>query len=93
MSQFQFEKEKNIYSPSTQAGCDTSLNFSADFNCFEFRVFLLLDRLQYQEYSLPNYLPIAGERIVGFKVLTLCEMQKRFLSEWKPSHHVHFLRQ
>ena len=44
-----------------------------EFNRFEFRVFLLLDRLSYQVYYLP------GERITGFmafpSVLERCEMQ------------------
>ena len=47
------------------------VNFLSEFNRFEFRVFLLLDRL-------PNYLSIAGRR-VGFipfpRVLALREMQ------------------
>ena len=62
-----------------------------EFNWFEFKVFLL-DQLLYRqmelfiliyikvkELSLPYYLLIAGERIVGFilflRILGLCEMQ------------------
>ena len=52
------------------------VNFYAEFNRFEFRVFLLLEA---EEPSLPYYLPIAGGRIIGFipfpRILVLCEMQ------------------
>ena len=51
----------------------------ANFNKFEFRVFLLSCYTMVKEPSLPYHLPIPGERIVGFfhfpKVLVLCEMQ------------------
>ena len=63
--------------PSARAGYDTRSIFEAEFNRFEFRVFLLLDSAE--EPSLPYYLPLAGGRIFGFipfpRVLVLCEMQ------------------
>ena len=55
--------------------------FKAEFNRFEFRVFLLLDWLPHQSWkpSLPYYLRIAGGRIIGFipfsRLLVLYEMQ------------------
>ena len=56
---------------------------------FEFRVFLLLDKLNItkaEEPSLPYYLPITGERIIGFipfpRVLVLCEMQSVSFRIW-----------
>ena len=56
------------------------VNFYAEFNRFEFRVFLLLvasPRLK--NLVCPTILPIAGGRIIGFipfpMVLVLCEMQ------------------
>ena len=42
-----------------------TIYFYAEFNRFEFIVFLRLDRLQYHgERALPDYLLIAGGRIV-----------------------------
>ena len=61
--------------PSARAGYDPrSIFFLAEFNRFQFRVFLL----KAEELSLPYYLPIVGGRIIGFipfpRVLVLCEM-------------------
>ena len=68
--------------PSARAGYDTrSIFFKAKFNRFEFRVaFYYTSCLTKAEKpSLPNYIPIAGGRIIGFipfpRVLVLCEMQ------------------
>ena len=36
-----------FFNPSARAGCDTGSIFKAEFYRFEFRVFLLLDRLPY----------------------------------------------
>ena len=59
---------------------------------FEFRVFLLLDWLPYQEPSLSYYLPIAGRRTTGFipfpGVLVLCEIQTASSRVW--TRIVHF---
>ena len=55
---------------------------------FEFRIFLLLDwyLTKAKEFNLPYYLPIAGERIIGFipfpRVLALCEMQSASSRIW-----------
>ena len=58
------------------------VNFYAEFNRFEFRVFpspRLLASPWQKKPNLPYYLPIPGGRIIGFipfpTVLVLCEMQ------------------
>ena len=66
-----------IYQPHRSGRIWHKVNFWAEFNRFEFRVFLRLTKAQ--EFSLSYYLPKAGERITGFilfpRVLVLCEMQ------------------
>ena len=72
--------------PSALAGYDTRSIFK--FNRFEFRVFLLLDKLPHQAdgCSLLYYLPIAWRRINGFilfrRVLVLREMQSVSARIW-----------
>ena len=57
-------------------------NFQAEYNWFEFRVFLLLDQLPYKgkELSLPYYLLIAKNSCQ--RVLVLCEMQIALYRIW-----------
>ena len=49
-------------SPSTTNRMQHYVNFHMEYNWFEFKVFLLLDKLPWD--CLPYYLPIAGGRIV-----------------------------
>ena len=86
---FHADAEKNVYvlpvsiftDPSARAGYDTRSIFKRSLIGFEFRVFLLLDKLPHQMKNLvcPTILPLAGGRIIGFipfpRVLVLCEMQ------------------
>ena len=79
---------KHIYQPLRSGRIWHKVNFKAEFNRFDFRVFLLLDWLPSQGWrtSLPYYLPIAGGRIIGFipfpRVLVLCEMQSVSFRIW-----------
>ena len=72
----------HIYQPLSSDRIWHKVNFLAEFNRFEFRVFLLLDELPHEGWrnSLPYYSPIAGGKIIGFipfrRVLVLCEMQQ-----------------
>ena len=66
----------HIYQPLRSGRIWHKVNFEAEFNRFELRVFLLTKA---EEHSLSSYLLIAGGRIIGFipfpGVLVLCEMQ------------------
>ena len=78
-----------MYQPLRSGRIWHKVNFKAEFIRFEFRVFLL-SRLvvspKAEEPSLPYYLPIPGERIIGFipfpKVLVLREMQSVSSRNW-----------
>ena len=61
--------------------------FKAEFNRFEFRVFLLLDQLPHQRWRNQSALLFTHSwRIIGFipfqKVLVLCEMQSVLSRIW-----------
>ena len=89
---FWWWQNQNMYLPklSTPAGNDTRSIFK-EFTRTGFRIFLLLDQLLYQVKGsrLPDYLPIAGVKIVEFipfpRVLALFEMQSHSGFEfWSP---------
>ena len=69
-----------LTNPSAQVKCDTRSIFKWNLTGLnsEFS-FEIVFYTKVKELSLPNYLPIAGGRIVGYipfpKVLMLCEMQ------------------
>ena len=74
--------------PSAWAGYDTRSIFkwsSTGLN-LEFSFSLTSCLTKAEEPSLPYYLPIAGERIIGFiafpRVLVLCEMQLTWSRIW-----------
>ena len=72
----------HIYQPLHSGRIWHEVNFKAEFNRFEFRVFpypRLVAFTKAEEPSLSYYLPIAGGGIIGFipfpRVLVRCEMQ------------------
>ena len=70
-----------LTNPSTLAGCDTRSVFKRSLTGLnlEFSFSYTSCLTKAEEISLPYYLPIAGGRIIGFKlfprVLVLCEMK------------------
>ena len=68
---FFYQTRLFLPNPSARTGCDTRSIVLAEFNRFEFRVFLHLDQLPYQGYTaqsdllFTNYLRISGGRIGG----------------------------
>ena len=77
-----YKYSKNIFTnPSARAGYDTRSFFKRSLTGLnsEFSFSLTSCLTKAEEPSLPNYLPIAGGRIVGFipflRVFVLCEMQ------------------
>ena len=88
----------HVPNPSARAGDDTRSIFKwilTGFNSeFSFSYTSCLTKAE--EPSLPNYLPIAGGRIIGFipfpRVIVLCEHAISLVHDLNSCRRVHFLR-
>ena len=54
-----------MYLITSPQGCDSRSIYPAEFNRFEFRIFLLVSLTKVEETNLLYYLFIAGEGIIG----------------------------